>query len=311
MSQSFNTASLSYGEIVAMNKFLRIGIYTVAIVLTIAFIAIVALQWNSHRKLNRVFDVVVAPVPYATGVAVLTQGSYLYNSRGCAECHGADGAGRTFIDDPNGLFARSANLTRGNGSAVLSYTELDWVRAIRHGVKPDGRPLFVMPSEDYSRLSNDDLAALVAYTRSLPPQDAHGTDIRLPLIVKLAHGAGVLKDAAEKIDHSVPPSLPVPAAPTVDHGRYVAQTCIGCHGPALHGGRIPGAPPDWPPATKIVACEGSAISRYRDVANFNTMMRTGVRPDGTQVNLVMPFESLKHLNDTDLDALYVYLTSPK
>ena len=40
---------------------------------------------------------------------------------------------------------------------------------MRHGVKPNGRPVMVMPSEDYNRLSNDDLSALVSCVRQLAP----------------------------------------------------------------------------------------------------------------------------------------------
>ena len=40
---------------------------------------------------------------------------------------------------------------------------------MRHGVKPNGRPVMVMPSEDYNRLSNDDLSALVSCVRQLVP----------------------------------------------------------------------------------------------------------------------------------------------
>ena len=43
------------------------------------------------------------------------------------------------------------------------------MRAIRHGVKPDGRAALVMPSEDYNRLSDDDLGALIAHLRQMPP----------------------------------------------------------------------------------------------------------------------------------------------
>jgi hypothetical protein len=38
------------------------------------------------------------------------------------------------------------------------------------------------------------------------------------------------------------------------------------------------------------------------------MMRSGKRPDGSTVSAVMPFASLRNLNDTDLQAMYAYLT---
>ncbi|WP_229256438.1 hypothetical protein [Duganella lactea] len=43
----------------------------------------------------------------------------------------------------------------------------DWVRTLRHGVKPDGRPVQFMPSEDYNRLSDADTASLILYLQQL------------------------------------------------------------------------------------------------------------------------------------------------
>ncbi len=37
------------------------------------------------------------------------------------------------------------------------------------------------------------------------------------------------------------------------------------------------------------------------------MLRSGKRPDGSAVSTVMPFESLRVLNDTDVRAVYLYL----
>jgi len=289
-----------------MKKLLKIALRSAACLLVVIALTAAALLANSERKLDRVVSVSVRPLPFAENAAAVERGRYLYLARSCAECHGDDGSGRVFIDHPNGLLVRGANLTRGAGSSVLNYNEADWVRTIRHGVKPDGRPVFVMPSEDYNRFTDADLAALVGYVRSLPAHDAPGALIRLPLIAKLAHGAGVLKDAAEKIDHSRAPSRPVTEGVSVEHGRYVAQACLGCHGAQLRGGRIPGAPPDWPPAADLTGAE-SALLRYPGVEPFKTLLRTGVRPDGSQANSAMPRN--KHLNDTDLEALYTFLRS--
>lgn len=82
--------------------------------------------------------------------------------------------------------------------------------------------------------------------------------------------------------------------------------CIGCHGEKLSGGKIPGAPPDWPAAANITPGEGSAMGRYKDAAQFMAMMHSGKRPDGTVIQ-VMPFDSLSKMNDVDTQALYVYL----
>ena len=49
-------------------------------------------------------------------------------------------------------------MTRGKGGIAGRFTDQDWVRAIRHGVRPEGR----MPSKEYYALSDADLGALIA-----------------------------------------------------------------------------------------------------------------------------------------------------
>lgn len=273
----------------------------------LAGIAFAGAAWLGERKLARVVDVRVVPVAYARDPAAARRGKYLYESRGCSECHGADGRGIVFADSAGGMRLKSPNITRGPGGVVAAYGEGDWVRAIRHGVNPEGHALFAMPSEDYNRMSDEDFATLVAYVRSLPNVAGDGTELRLPAIVKALYGVGLLKDSSEKIDHRLTPPPPVPVAASVEHGAYVANMCVGCHGPYLAGGSIPGGPPDWPPAANLTPGEGSVMPRYDSAAKFVAMMRTGRQPDGTQVSKAMPFMSLRNLNDTDLNAIYAYL----
>ena len=283
-----------------------VSITAVAVILLIASAAIGA-SWLGARKAHRVVKLDVTAVAYVPGPDAIAHGKYLYNSRGCMECHGADGKGRVVIDDPNGMYIRSPNITSGTGGVVAGYSESDWVRTIRHGITPQGHAVFLMPSEDYNRLTDADLAALVAYVRSLPPVAGEASVIKLPLIVKALYGIGAIHDASEKIDHALPPSTPIAAEPTVAHGAYVANMCMGCHGAQLKGGKIPGAPPDWPAAANLTPGADSVLPRYASPEQFKTMLRTGKRPDGSAVSTVMPFETLKQLNDTDVDALYAYL----
>lgn len=272
-------------------------------------IAVITIKTLSERKANRIVTINVSPVAYASGEAVITRGGYLFRSRGCSECHGVDGGGKVVIDDPNGLHVESPNITSGSGSAVNGYAEVDWVRAIRHGVDRAGHPLLIMPSEDYNRLTDEDLAALVAYVRALPPIADKPASVRFPLIVQALYAFGVVRDAAEKIDHALPPSQPVPAGVTAEHGAYVANMCIGCHRRDLTGGTIAGAPPSWPPAADLTPRSGSAMARYDTGEKFVAMMRTGRRPDGSAVSTVMPFPSLAAMDETDLLALHAYLRS--
>ena len=289
-------------------RWLLFAVGIVIVVVASAMAAVAMGERLGQQRAQRVIVLDVAPVPYRSDEQALERGRYLYISRGCTDCHGTDGGGRTLVDDGKGTHLAGPNITSGNPD-LAAYVEADWVRSIRHGVAPSGRPLRLMPSEDYNRLTDDDLAALVAHVRQLPPLEGHrrGT-IELPLVARVLYGFGALPEAVEKIDHSLPPSPPVAAAATAGYGAYVAQMCQGCHGPKLAGGRIPGGPPDCPPATRLAPGDGSAMPRYADAAAFRAMLKTGKRPDGTPID-VMPFEPLGHMNETDATALFLYLKS--
>ncbi|MDM0111792.1 c-type cytochrome [Variovorax sp. J22R133] len=285
----------------------RVAIVVVGLVV-IAAGALFAGDQLATRKMQRRLDIAVAGVPFRNDAAAIERGRYLFASRGCVDCHGAQGNGKMFLDDGKGMRIAGPNISPGAGSVVAGYTPQDWDRAIRHGVNPKGRALMIMPSEDYNRLTNDDFASLVAYIRQMPPASGGGPVLDFPLPVRAFYGFGVIKDAADKIDHALPPQQPVVAGATVEHGAYVANMCLGCHGAKLTGGKIPGGPPEWPAAANLTPGDGSAMPRYPDAQAFATLFKTGKRPDGSAVQ-VMPFGSLSQMNDTDVRALYLYLKS--
>lgn len=244
-----------------MKKLLKWIGGVVALLVVIGIGLVVAANLLFERKRDRVVKVDVRPIAVVANAAALERGKYLFMSRGCGDCHAANGAGRAFIDEPDGgFYVRSPNITPAGVAA--KYSEQDWVRTIRHGVNPQGRPLFIMPSEDYNRFTDGDVAALIAYARSIPAVSGGSAELRVPLPVKALYAVGVVKDSAEKIDHSLPPASPVPEGVTPEHGKYVANLCIGCHGEGLSGGKIPGGPPDWPAASNLTPGEGTVMSIY-------------------------------------------------
>ena len=288
-----------------MKKLLKWAGIVLAVLVVVGIGLVVAANVLFDRKRERVIKVDVKPVRVVTDATSLERGKYLFMSRGCGDCHAPNGAGRAFIDEPGGgFYVRSPNITPGG--VVAKYTELDWVRAIRHGVNPQGRTLFVMPSEDYNRFTDADVAALVAYARSLPAITGGNAELRVPLPVKALYAIGVVKDAAEKIDHTLPPASPVAEGVTPEHGKYVANLCIGCHGETLSGGKIPGSPPDWPVASNLTPGEGTVMQMYDSADKLKAMFRSGKRPGGIPI-AVMPFATLREINDTDVAALHAYL----
>jgi mono/diheme cytochrome c family protein len=290
-----------------MKKPLKIVIGSLAgLVVVVAAVAAVVSPL-AERKLHRTVQLPPLQVTFAAADGELERGEYLFKTRGCMECHGADGGGHVVIDDKSsGFFARAPNITAGGASPARGYTDTDWVRTLRHGVKPSGEPLLIMPSEDYAHMTDADVGAVVAYVRGLPPASSGGGEFRIPFPVKAAYLFGAIKDAAEKIDHRAAPPATVADDP-VARGQYIAQSCTGCHGPHFSGGKIPGTPPSWPDAANLTSAPDSAMAHYTSAEQFKSMFRTGKRPDGSAVSEIMPFKSLAYMNDGELDALFAYL----
>ncbi|CUI08103.1 Putative diheme cytochrome c-553 [Janthinobacterium sp. CG23_2] len=291
-----------------MNGWVRgIGLAMLALGLALAA-TVCAGSWLGERKMARRIALDVADVDLPTDAASIGHGRYLFNTRGCATCHGRDGSGAAVIDDGT-MRIVSPNITAGANSAITRYRTRDWVRTLRHGVKPDGRPLMIMPSEDYSLLSDADVGAIIAYVRQLAPVPGQAAQVRLPMSVKVMYAFGAVRDAAETIDHGAAPAPAAAPAVTIEHGAYVAHSCIGCHGENLTGGRIPGTPSAWPAPANLTPGHGSAMIRYRTPESFMAMLRSGRRPDGSSISAVMPFGALGEMNEVDMRALHAYLKS--
>lgn len=202
----------------------------------------------------------------------------------------------------------NANLTGGQGSEVIDYTVEDWVRSIRHGVGPDGKPLLIMPSNQHYAMSDEDLGALLAYIQSLPPVDKELPELKLALFPRAMYVLGPMDFLvpAELIDHEAPRPTPPERGVSAEYGEYLAGLCSLCHGPSFSGGPIPGTPPDDPPALNLTPGGELAGWTFED---FLTAMRTGVTPGGRQLrDEYMPYETLfGDMTDEEWEAIWLYL----
>jgi mono/diheme cytochrome c family protein len=182
------------------------------------------------------------------------------------------------------------------------------VHAIRHGVAPDGRPLFIMPSSAYQRLSDPDVAAIVAYVRSVPPVDREFPPSGLGPIARALLATGKLHGfiPAFEIDHEAE-RPPAPASgPTAEYGEYLVHVggCPECHGPSLAGAQAPGPNPDGRPASNLTP-EG--LKAYDEAAFFRAL-REGIRPGGTVIDsLAMPVPLTRQMTDDEIRAVWAYL----
>lgn len=96
-------------------------------------------------------------------------GDYLVMIAVCRDCHGPDLEGRSLADAQNGPPA-GPNLTPGGD--LQSWTEVEFIRAMRSGEAPGGRRISTeMPWATYGRMTDADLRAIWLFLRSLPPAD--------------------------------------------------------------------------------------------------------------------------------------------
>lgn len=271
----------------------------------------VGLFLKSRIEFSKKYDVQVSAVTVPTDAASIERGHHLATIL-CMECHMADLGG-----DPNffngGALGKglAPNLTTGQGGIAGQFTDADFARVIRYGVKPDGTSVFLMPSQDFYNLSDQDLGALIAYLRSLPPVDRQTPEphARFSFLGNVLYGAGQFGHLlrAEGIQHMAEvPSAPQPAV-TAAYGEYLTNIngCHDCHGPQLAGGK-PGNPSS-PLAPNLTP--GGELRAWTE-ADFIKTLRTGTTPTGTQLpNEFMPWKSKGQMTDDELAAVWMYLQS--
>jgi mono/diheme cytochrome c family protein len=162
-----------------------------------------------------------------------------------------------------------------------------------------------MPSAEYSHLGDDDLGALIAYLKSVPPVDRDRVPLEVGPVARVLMLAGKLKLAAQEIDHANLQPASVQPGATVEYGRYLAVGCTGCHGPNFSGGKIDIGPPDWPHAANLTPHADGRLAKWTE-DDFLKVLRTARRPDGSEVNPVMP-RNFGQMDDMELKAIWLYL----
>jgi mono/diheme cytochrome c family protein len=279
---------------------LRWAAYAVGGLLVILVLAAATLYTVGGAKLNRTYTVEPAALTIPTDSVALARGAHVLATNGCRDCHGHDLSGQVIEDAPPFRVVAS-NLTSGRGGIGGQYSDVDWDRSIRHGVRPDGRPVFIMPSAAYHRLSDADAAALIAYLKTVPP-----VDHELPATEVRALGrmmAAGLIDPAFEVRTAPARTAGPPYGPTAEYGEYLASvTCQYCHGEDLRGAQPPN--PASPVAPDLIPTGEWQLDTFREV------LRTGQRPDGTEINpAFMPIALTQNYSDHEIAALWSYIRS--
>ncbi|HYI42639.1 MAG TPA: c-type cytochrome [Sphingomicrobium sp.] len=270
--------------------------YAVAALLVVALLVAAWVWFASSRALAEAAS--VRPESLAELAAVdLADAERRARTLGCVSCHGEGLTGRPMIDDPKVARLHSPNLT------VLAARASDQqlAQAIRQGVGVDGKPLFVMPSEAYQFLTDQEVAVLIAYIRSLPKRGAASPP---PAIGPLGR-IGIVTDKFQTAPALVASYRARPAADLSEQygrGRHLAMTtCSGCHGSDLSG--------------RVVSPEINApsldIAGAYDLEAFKRLLREGVAPPGREIREMarVAREDSRFYTDGEIAALHAYLVA--
>jgi mono/diheme cytochrome c family protein len=271
---------------------------------TIILLVLTGLYVIAESRFNKTYVISAELITISTSADSVAIGKHWAEVH-CQSCHGQDLGGGPFFEDPALGYVDAPNLTPGKGGIGNTYTDADWVRAIRHGVLPNGTSVFLMPSNDFYHASDEDLAGMVAYMKTLPPVDRETRPRSLSPLAKVLFQLGVLGDLlrADTIPHDIRPTAH-PAEVTVGYGEYLtnAHGCKACHGSNLAGGQPP--EPGAPYAPNLTL--GGELIGW-DEEDFFIAMREGRTPGGKQLSPAMPWKGLGKLTDDELQAIWLYL----
>jgi mono/diheme cytochrome c family protein len=252
----------------------------------------------------------------------LARGRYLTEGLlGCESCHsrkewtkhgapaipGTEFAGQVLeglISDFPG-FAAAPNITSDREAGGGNWTDDQFARAIREGIKHDGSTLFpMMPYSEYKQLSDEDVAAVVVYLRSVPAVRNPVPPMRINFPVNY-----LVRSAPEPVTEPVHGPDPADRPAT---GKYLAGLGCGCHRAVENldfgGGEHLKGP--WGEATSANITPDPSGIGYYDEASFIKVIRTGY-VGARKLNSVMPFGEFQNMSDDDLKAIFSYLRTVK
>ena len=264
---------------------------------------------------------------FESSPARLARGKYLVDAvTGCVGCHspadlkargtppleGKLGAGMVW-PDPQLPWLVAPNITPDKETGAGNWSDDVLARAIREGIGHDDRALFpVMPYPNFRSMSDEDLASVIVYIRSLPPVRNELPKTKMPFPLNLLNNS-----MPEPINGPVPqPDQSTPIA----RGTYLVKmgSCADCHTPQEKGKPLQGLDfaggaifdgPMGRVASANITPDASGIS-YFDENLFLHSMREG-KVGARQLNPAMPWVFYGKMTDDDLKSIFAFLRTLK
>jgi mono/diheme cytochrome c family protein len=261
----------------------------------------------------------------AADADLVARGAYLATAAGCANCHtdsahgGQPYAGGLALGTPFGTFY-TPNITPDPETGIGRWTDAQFLRALREGVRPDGANYFpAFPYTSYTNILDEDAGAIKAFLLAQPPvrQPNRPHDVSFPFSWRF------LQNFWKLLFFTEGPFQPAPdRGAAYNRGAYLVTAlahCGECHTPRnTLGGMDPdrflaGAPPPGPGGKKapnITPDPQTGIGNWSD-DDILGVLTDGHTPEFDQVGGPMAevVKDTAKLSEEDRRAIVVYLRS--
>ena len=252
----------------------------------------------------------------------IARGAYLARAGDCMACHTARGgqpyAGGRPIPTPFGTMY-APNITADKETGLGSWSANDFWRALHHGKSKDGSFLYpAFPYTNYTKITREDSNALFAYMQTVTPvrQASQEHALRFPYNNRILL-------AGWRALYFTPGAYRADSKQSVEwnRGAYLVQGlghCSACHTTRnafgatvaksdLGGGLIPIM--NWY-APSLTSDAEAGLGNW-ELQHITALLKTGVSPRSTVFGPMAEVvsRSLQHLDDSDIQAMAVYLKS--
>jgi mono/diheme cytochrome c family protein len=218
---------------------------------------------------------------------------------------------------------RAANITSDTATGIGAWSDAEIARAIRHGVRKDGRPALFMMS--VGPMSDEDLTAVVSYVRTLAPVGRQVPPHEIGIMGKVLFQTAMSFFAAPHDYQGWLPPVVREGGVSLERGRYLAEGpafCVGCHsdyevgdeGPRFTGqvgsGGHEAFPDETDPAFEFIApnltreAETGHLHSWNE-QQFVSRLVAGRLYEGSP----MPWESYRNLTEDDRKSLWLWVES--
>lgn len=278
-----------------MGKILKFAIWGVGAVAGLVAFFLAGVWIVSGQRLNQKFVAPEDALAHRTDPETLTAGEHLATITGCNGCHGATMQGQVVAEMPDGTRFVAPNIPK----IASTYSDADLTRVIRYGVKQNGKPVLMMPSETFFHLNDEDMIAILSYVRAASDSGGDAEKTSIGPLIRFLLAKGEFKTAPENIpDMHVRPEHDLTSS--IGRGRYLATvTCAECHGLDFKGQSFG---PEFAPPDLVVA------SAYTP-EEFAVLMKTGVASGGRKLGLMelVSQERFVDFTDAEISDLHTFL----